>query len=328
MPIPPPTPSSFHHRLGAFIRRQRLGEPRLWWNVRRKRFWAVLLMALYTLGGFFVAPPVLRREIVDVAQKAFQRPASLDEVRVNPYALSVELRGFRLTEADGAPLLGFDRLYVRLALSGLLRWAWGVNDIQLDGLKATLVRYGETDTNIGRLIQAAASDNDQGKAEAPGQGLPRLLIHRMTITNAAADVTDQVPGTPFKTKVGPVSMEFNDLSTLPERQGQQHLQVGLEGGATLEWTGISGLNPIMSAGHVAARGPYIPLAARYFGDVFKVTVPTGTLAVDLDYQVSRRADGAYALAVTHADVVVRDLAVHEAGVAGPFLTLPELRLAG
>ncbi|MDG3442514.1 DUF748 domain-containing protein [Nitrospirillum amazonense] len=328
MPTPPPTPSSFRHRLGACIRRQRLGEPRLWWTVRRKRFWAVLILALYTLVGFFVAPPLLRREIVDVTQKAFQRPASLDEVHINPYALSVELRGFRLTEADGAPLLGFDRLYVRLALGGLLRWAWGVNDIQLDGLKATLVRYGETDTNIGRLIQAAASGDDQAKAEAPGQGLPRLLIHRVTVTNAAADVTDQVPGTPFKTKVGPVSMEFNDLSTLPERQGQQHLQVGLEGGATLEWTGTSGLNPIVSAGHVAARGPYIPLAARYFGDVFKVTVPTGTLAADLDYQVSRRADGAYALAVTHAGVVLRDLAVHESGVAAPFLTLPELRLAG
>ncbi|MEA1648901.1 DUF748 domain-containing protein [Nitrospirillum sp. BR 11164] len=328
MPTPPTTPSSFRHRAGAFIRRQRLGGPRLWWTVQRKRFWAVLILALYTLMGFFVAPPVLRREIVDVAQKTFQRPAALDEVHINPYALSVELRGFRLTEADGGPLLGFDRLYVRLAPSGLLRWAWGVNDIQLDGLKATLVRYGETDTNIGRLIQAAASGDDQAKADAPGQGLPRLLIRHLIITNAAADVTDQVPGTPFKTKVGPVGMELNDLSTLPERQGQQHLQVGLEGGATLEWTGTSGLNPIVSAGHLAARGPYIPLAARYFGDVFKVTVPTGTLAADLDYQVSRRADGTYALAVSHAGVVLRDLAVHEAGVATPFLTLPDLRLAG
>ncbi|WP_044563499.1 DUF748 domain-containing protein [Azospirillum sp. B4] len=300
----------------------------MWISIRRKRFWAVALLLLYTLGGFFAAPPLLRREIVAQGQRALQRPVSLDQVRVNPFALSVDLGGFRLDEADGSPLLGFDRLYVRMAPSGLLHWAWGIADIRLEGLKGTVIRYGETDTNIGRLIQAAAQSEDARPERVEDRGLPRLLIHHLAVVDAAADVTDQVPGTPFKTRIGPVSVEFNDLSTLPERQGQQHIQVGLEGGAALEWTGTSGLNPIVSAGHVAARGPYMPLLARYFGDVFKVAVPTGTVTADLDYRVSRRADGAYALGIDHVSLAVRDLAVHEAGAAAPFLTVPDLRLAG
>ncbi|MDZ5645964.1 DUF748 domain-containing protein [Nitrospirillum sp. BR 11828] len=299
MPTPPPATSTpppvphggWRHRLGAALRRRRLADPRLWWDFRRKRFWALAILLTYTVAGFLVAPLLIRRQVVDLAQATFQRPATLDGVSVNPYALSVELRGFRLTEADGGPLLGFDRLYVRLAPGGLLRWAWGIADIQVQGLRATVVRYGQTDTNIGRLIQAAAGDEAPAKADGQpngeSSGLPRLLIRHVTIVDAAADVTDQVPGTPFKTKVGPVSMEFNDLSTLPERQGRQHVQVGLEGGATLEWTGTSSLNPVVSAGHVAARGPYIPLLARYFGDALPVAVPTGTIAADLDYQLSR-----------------------------------------
>ncbi|MEE3627719.1 DUF748 domain-containing protein [Nitrospirillum sp. BR 11752] len=341
LPPVPPTPSpvpqqGLWHRLGAALRRRRLAEPRLWWDFRRKRFWALAILLTYTAAGFLVAPLLIRRQVVDLGQATFQRPPTLDGVSVNPYALSVELRGFRLTEADGGPLLGFDRLYVRLAPAGLLRWAWGIADIQVQGLRATLVRYGETDTNIGRLIQAAARDDGpaNGPAKADGQsgdqsgGLPRLLIRHVTIVDAAADLTDQVPGTPFKTKVGPVSMEFNDLSTLPERQGRQHVQVGLEGGATLEWTGTSSLNPIVSAGHVAARGPYIPLLARYFGDALPVKVPTGTVAADLDYQLSRGKGAGYALAIDHLSLAVRGLTVHEAGVKTPFLTLPELHLAG
>ncbi|MBB6255092.1 DUF748 domain-containing protein [Nitrospirillum iridis] len=288
----------------------------------------LLLLALYTLAGFVVAPPLLRWEIVRLGQRTFQRPVALDTVRVNPYALSVELRGFRLTEADGSALLGFERLYVRLAPSGLLHWALGFGEIRLEGLKGAFIRYGAADTNVGRMIQAAARGGGAAEPEAKDQGLPRLLVHHLAVVDAAADFTDQVPATPFKTTVGPVSVEFNDLSTLPERQGQQHIQVRLEGGATLDWTGKSGLNPIVSAGHVAARGPYLPLLARYFGDALHVAVPTGTVAADLDYQVSRRPDGDYALAVNRLSLAVRDLAVHETGAAAPFLSVPDLRLSG
>ncbi|HSF02545.1 MAG TPA: hypothetical protein VLA62_06025 [Solirubrobacterales bacterium] len=42
-------------------------------------------------------------------QEQLQRRAQLGEVRVNPLLFKLEIKDFRLQEADGRPLLGFDR---------------------------------------------------------------------------------------------------------------------------------------------------------------------------------------------------------------------------
>lgn len=321
---------------------QMVGLRHHWLDWHRKRFWAVLALLVYTLAGFLIAPPLLRRELLAQIQNRLDRPATLAGVRVNPWALSVELRGFDLREKDGAPLLAFDRFYVRAAPSALFHWAWGLADVRLEGLKATLVRTvvpaSEPDTNIGRLIAqlsaappgapAAPIVADQAGADGADGGLPRLLVRHLLVADASLTVDDRVPATAFKTTIGPASIEFTELSTLRDREGQQHVLVGLEGGATLDWGGKTGLNPLNAQGHVAARGAYPPLVARYFGRAFGVAVPTGTLALDLDYSLTQRDDGRLALGVEHLGLSLANLTVAAAGDPAPLLTLPELRLDG
>ncbi len=240
-------------------------DPRLWLDYRRKRFWAVALVLAYVLAGAVVAPPIVRRQIVASAQQALDRPAALDGVRINPLFLSVDLRGFRLSEKDGSPLLGFDRFYVRRSLDSLLHRAWSFGQIRLEGFTGDVIRYGPTDTNIGRLIQAAAPAAD-GAKPATEAAAPRLIIRHLGIQDAKLAFTDRVPETPFTTEIGPVTAEIDRFSTLPDKTGQQHVVIDLEGGAILEWASDFSLSPLASKGHVKASGPYAPLLSRYLGD--------------------------------------------------------------
>src|SRR5205823_3360348 len=162
----------------------------------------------------------------------------------------VDLRGFKVTEKEGAPLLGFDRLHVRLSPDSLFHWAWSFGDITLEGFKGDIVRYGASDSNIGRLIPA--SDPSKGSAQAD----PRLLVHHLSIRNAMATFTDHVPAKPFTTQIGPVNAEIDHIGTLPDETGQLHVVIGLEKGASLEWSGQSALDPLSSSGHIKAKGPY------------------------------------------------------------------------
>lgn len=305
----------------------RLGAPRVWLDFRRKRFWGIVFFLIYTLAGYVVAPPIVREEIVSSLQKTLDRPVVLDDLRINPFALSADLRGFHVSEADGSPLIGFDRLTIRFGLGSVLNWAWSFDEIRLDGVKGNIVRFGETDSNIGRMIRAFGSSPGAAAPEAD-HGLPRLVIGRLLIQNATATFTDHVPAHPFQTVIGPVSVDIQRFSTLPQKTGEQHIQIEMEGGATLEWTSSSGLNPLVSAGHVIAKGPYLPLLSRYFGDALKVSAPTGAVAAELDYRLQERPDGVLALAIEHAGVTLSDVILREQGAAAPFLILPKLHLAG
>ncbi len=339
MPIEPPASHSSEHRKSPRgesdragkaappVWRAWLGDYRIWLNFRRKRFWVVVVFLTYTLAGYFIVPPILRREIVSSLQKTIERPVALDDLRIDPLALSADLRGFHVAETDGSPLVGFDRLYIRFGLGSLLHWAWSFDEIRLEGVKGNIIRYGETDTNIGRLIGPTGKSSGPARPETDRR-LIRLVIRRLKILNATADFTDRVPASPFKTTVGPVNVAVDRFSTLPQRTGEQHIQVEMEGGATLEWTSEFGLNPLVSAGHVQAKGLYVPLLTRYFGDAIKLAAPTGSVNAELDYRLQELPDGVLGLAVEHAGLTLSDLTLREQDAAAAFLTLPELRLAG
>ncbi|HMA48903.1 MAG TPA: DUF748 domain-containing protein, partial [Magnetospirillaceae bacterium] len=295
---------------------------RRWLDYRRKRFWGAAFILLYLLAGFFLLPAILRPRLIAAAQASLDRPVTLDGVGVNPLVLSVDLRGLRITEKDGAPLLGFDRLHVRLSLDSLFHWAWSFGTITLEGFKGDIVRSGAGDINITRLVPASSRSKDQP------QPSPRLLIHHLSIKNAAASFTDHVPATPFTTQIGPVNAEIDHLGTLPDETGQLHVVMGLEKGATLELASQSSLHPLSSAGHIVAKGPYIPLIARYFGGAYKFTAPKGDLDAQLDYRLDMRADGSLGVAVEHLILALDNVAVQEKDQDAPFLALPQLRLTG
>ena len=59
------------------------------------------LLALYTLGGFFLAAYLVERYLPRVLQKNLVCEARLGEVRINPYLFTFEANDFRMFDLDG-----------------------------------------------------------------------------------------------------------------------------------------------------------------------------------------------------------------------------------
>jgi len=297
-----------------------------WLDYRRKRFWAAVLILVYVLGGFFAAPPILRGQIASALQQSLDRPVTLDGVGVNPLTLAVDLRGLHITEKDGKPLAGCERLHVRLSLTSLVHRAWTLGNVSLDGLTAELIRDRDGGINISRLMTAPAPATPAKPVQ--DQGGVRLIIEHLQISNAAVTFTDRMQAEPFTTRIGPVNAEIERLSTLPDETGKQHVLIELEKGAALEWSNEFGLDPLRSSGHVTAKGPYAPLLLRYLGDVLHLSAPSGSVDLALDYRLENRPDGSLGAAIDHLSFGLNDLVLREAGEGAPLLALPQLRLAG
>jgi len=74
---------------------------------------SLVLLAVFTITGFFILPPIIKAVLVNKLSEQLHRPVSIDKVKINPSMLSVEINGFTIREPEGDnPFVSFARLYV------------------------------------------------------------------------------------------------------------------------------------------------------------------------------------------------------------------------
>ena len=245
---------------------------------RRKR-WVIIGLLLYTVLGFFVAPAVIKWQLQKQLPALTHRQAVVKQVRVNPYALSLTVRGLALTEANGTPFAGFDELYVNFQLSSLFRRAWTFSEIKLAGPTANVVRFADGQFNFSDLLTNGAADST---AFAP----PPVLVQKLSITNAAMSVTDHTTPTPFHTVYGPAHIELQNLSTRPNEHGPYSIFAKTDEGESFSWSGTIAVRPPESQGEF--KWLNIPPAkyGPYFAHFTTTRVTSGKLDVSAAYAVN------------------------------------------
>ena len=77
--------------------------------------WAASLIIAFTVIGFFILPPIAKSILTDKISQAIHRPVAIQEIKINPYNLSVTVRGFQIKEPSGPDVfVSFDELYLNL----------------------------------------------------------------------------------------------------------------------------------------------------------------------------------------------------------------------
>ena len=302
---------------------------RKWIDPHRKRFWAVVLLALYTLTGFFLAPVLVKSLAINVARDDFGREASIERVRFNPFVLCLDISGFTLTDPDGVKHAGFDRFFVNMQLSSLFRWAWTFREISLEGFDLLLERYAVGDSRMSRLVadQAARAAPDEERGEDPG-GLPRLLVKDLAFKEGRIRFLDDVPVDPVDLEFGPVDVSMQSLNTLPDQTGQQAVTVHLPGGAMVSWQGSIELAPLKTEGTFLVEGSHLNQTIAYLKAVYPLQAMQGRLSLQTRYRVEEMEDGSLDAELDGLDVDLSNVAVSGLEPSTEFIAFPSLRLSG
>lgn len=307
----------------------RPGFASVWFNARRKRFWAIVLVSLYTLVGFVLAPWWARAKLESVATEQLQRPVTLREFRMNPYVLSVEAEGLQVSEDDGTPLLAADRLYANLQLSSVFRRALVFRDIEIDAPGIFVVRDESGAVNLAEPFMNVGAESPPAETDARAAGsLPRVVVGNLAITAGAVNLEDRALETDFETRLGPVDIVVANLSTLPDESGEQQVTIESEGGTRFEWQGSLQISPLLSEGRVSVTGSYLPVIYRYFQDQLNFSVQSGEVEMQFDYRVQLPPDDVLSASI-------EDLSGRLTGITGraddrdaEFLRLPDTQLTG
>ncbi len=283
----------------------------------RRRRRVVAALAIYTGLGFVIAPAIIKWQLRTQLPALTHRSVTVQQVRVNPYALSLTVRGLAITETNGTPFAGFDELYVNFQLSSLFRWTWTFSVIQLSGPTANVVRFADGQFNFADLLT-----NSSSASSAPP---PPFLIQSLNITNALLTFTDGTTPKPFHAVYGPSHMELNNFSTRPNQHGHYSIVANTGDGESFTWAGTISIQPPQSDGEFKLLG--IPPAkyGPYLAHFTTARVARGTLDISANYSFTAAAFPPQ-VEITNAIVQLRDFQVQAPDKDETLLALADLRV--
>jgi hypothetical protein len=294
--------------------------------LRRPFFWGALaaLLLAYTLAGFYGVPRLVAGFARDLVRADYGRELVVGEVRFNPYTLALEVRDLSLPDADGQPLLAFQRLFLDLQLNSLWRRALSFREVSLDGLVVNAVLRPGGELNLADLANPALPP---GVEPAPSEPLPAVQIDQLAVDGARVVFTDRDRPETFTAELAPLTFRVRDLSTHIANGDQYELETTIFGDARIRWTGTLELEPLQSAGEFELAGLPLPEIGRFLGDALPLALAAGTVTVSARYEL-QDGDSGLQFKTDAGAVAVRDLALRAAGGAVDLVRVPKLDVTG
>jgi Domain of Unknown Function (DUF748) len=280
------------------------------------------LVALYALFGFFVAPRIVRGQIMKAAAEKLTTTPRIDKIRVNPFALSLTLSGFSLEDPSGDPVFAFDRFYVRFAPLRSLLGTPTLSRFYLDRPRASLEVMPDSTFNWVALFkpQPAAAPPDTSPP-------PTLRILRFAIIDGSLAFQDRTRRPAFGLRLAPLTLKLSNFSTTKDSRNGFHFDARSEAGEGINWDGNFTLAPARSIGTITLDHLKAPTIKRFLGDQIRFALPRGTVDLSTRYDVDLTPSAADVRLDT-LTVRAHDLALADFDSTQALIEIPELGIAG
>lgn len=119
--------------------------------------WVLFSLLIFTVVGFFVLPPIVKSVLLRKLSENLHRNVSIQKVTINPYMLSMKIKGFEVKERNGTkPFLSFDELYVNAQLVSLIKGGIVLKEIRFQKPYVNIERNEETLYNFSDLLKEHA----------------------------------------------------------------------------------------------------------------------------------------------------------------------------
>jgi hypothetical protein len=146
-------------------------------------FCLIILLAGYSLGGFMVLPYLLQTSLSDALSRKIDRSVTIGKASFNPFTMQCSLNnaiiGPVLSDPEDKidPLCSVGRLQFSISPLSLFKKKLRADDVTMDHFFLHLVRTGDKQYNISRLIQKKEASDYSAKQDSLETSLPFLLTN-------------------------------------------------------------------------------------------------------------------------------------------------------
>ncbi|NVM79274.1 hypothetical protein FHW83_005111 [Duganella sp. SG902] len=290
-------------------------------TIRWKR-WAIgaaSAVGVYAVAGFWLVPSVIKSQLPKYAETELERKASIGGLTFNPFTLRLEAKDVRLTEANDAPLFAVGGLAVEMQWRSLFRRAYSFAEIRITEPSVQLAIARDGKFNIAEFLATL----DKHKKDDSDSGMPRLVIEHFALDGGKVTMHDQHAG--YDDTFAPITFALNNLSTLPDENGDYTLSADAGLGGKLRWKGVAAVNPIGGSGLLTLENVALPGMAAYLKSFSRIVVADGKLSAQLPYKFSYK-DGRLDASLAGAGLSLNDLSLKR-GIDAPFVKFKQLAVS-
>lgn len=160
---------------------------------RKILLWLLIAVVLFTIAGFFIAPPVLKSILVKKLSTNLNRVVSIGRISINPYTLGVRFRNIAIGERSGpGTFFRVDEIRARLGLS-IVTGVITLDHLSLRNPHVNMTRYDDGSYSFSDLLEK--KETPSGETDAEKEGIT-FSLRDIVIENGSADFLD----TPVKKK--------------------------------------------------------------------------------------------------------------------------------
>lgn len=292
-----------------------------------RRRWVALsvtagMLLLYTLLGFLLVPHVARSALGDYVEQQLGRHLAIGALRFNPYTFVVRVDDLKLTEAAGAPLLGFSSLVVNFEpWTSLFTRSIAFKELTLAGPDVNVVIAADGTLNLARLAPPA---EEPKPAASEAATIPRIRVGALTVSDGRVAFEDRSRPQPFRTELKPIRFALTDFRTTADYQNVYRFDAASAAGERFDWSGRFTVQPLASQGDFGVHGLLATTIADYLQDQLPVQLRSGS--VDLNGHYTFALQPALDVGVTLPAITLRDVAVaaRDAGDGAPPVAVRQL----
>jgi len=291
---------------------------------------AVAVVVVYTLVGFFLVPYLIKRQMSRFAEETLKCRLTMEEVRVNPYALTMDIKNFDLKENDGSPLIAFRAFFINFQVSTVWNWAWTFADVRLDDPSLHIEMRPEGRLNLLDVVERfpkeekerSGSSKEKGEGKAP---FPRIVLEHIALNQGRLVFADRSDSTHASVTLEPIGLELRNFATLRDKKGMHSFEATLPQGGTLRWAGEMSVQPVWSEGSIEVKNLKVATVWKFLQDEVLLDKPEGEVAITARYQFAY--DGkSPTLMIDGLKVLVSDLLLKAQGDELPIFSMEAIRL--
>jgi len=245
-----------------------------------------VLFVAYTIFGFWLVPRLVRSNMVGFVSEQYHRTLSVGDISFNPYTLVLEIHKLSLPDADGAQLLGYERLMLNFDISSVWKVGASFAAVELDQPYVRVLLRNDGTLNLMDLGKLANPGPPSDSDEPPG-----VYMDRLSVSTGRVAFEDRARARPFATELCPINFELRDFGTKGGAGNAYSLRAASVSGEAFAWSGTFTVKPLTSNG----KFEVVNLKARtiwsYLSEALPFEFSKGVLNINGEYAYTASETG-------------------------------------
>jgi hypothetical protein len=284
------------------------------------KFWALLLVLLYTAFGFIAIPWFLVTKAPHIIKDKIGLHVQIKKASFNPYSFELSLGDILIKDLDLKPAIELKKIYVNytpLALYGKTILFQSL-EISSPKIYARIEKSGKI--NFENLIPKVATKD---KPSATPLSLPIIALQKLIIKNGNAEFLD-MRGEGFKVNFGPSNFNAYDITTEEGMLNAHHFTTTVNGNGTVTWEGGMSIHPLKLYGLITIENLELPKFYSYLLPNLPARLKKGNLSLSLPYHVNM-SEGLH-VNIEDAKALLTDVSIVDD--KSEILSFPQTALSG